>query len=202
MAAAILVRLIPQGGTCGLNRGGGGGERTIESLDRSKVVRENCVQEGANPDSIRQPPSDNLDELEGVERRRVRYANTEGIFTCALCELEFVSLYPLHEHMIGTHSDSLVEYVCAECEYVSMRPHGLKCHIPKCKGKTVLMNVELEFSCEACERSFATKRGRSQHERHAHPTVRNAKRATTRLRRVRKTDPQIGEGKPNRQRLR
>ena len=87
-----------------------------------------------------------------------------------------MKLNALHDHMTGRHPEYQVEYFCSDCDYVSGRPHGLLCHAPKCKSRAVRAPRVLGFPCEACERSFASARSRSQHERHAHPRVRNAKR--------------------------
>ena len=55
--------------------------------------------------------------------------------------------------------------------------HSVSCTRPKCKGPERHQNgPTLDHRCDQCEKSFATKSGLSQHERHAHPVACNSKR--------------------------
>ena len=156
--------------------------RPVSQNDKS-VATEGCVEGVERAHSLGSLPSNQPTGLEGVEERKVRYTKKEreSVTACHLCSQDFVKLNALHGHTTGRHPKYRVEYFCSDCDYVSERPHGLLCHAPKCKSRAVRAPRVLGFPCEACERSFASARSRSQHERHAHPRVRNAKRVPPEL---------------------
>jgi DNA-directed RNA polymerase subunit RPC12/RpoP len=82
-------------------------------------------------------------------------------------ELKHTQLVPEDKHVL---------YECTKCSKKYKSKHEAQCHIPKCKGR----NPEAEdsrFACNTCGKTFATKIGLSQHERHEHPLLRNAARA-------------------------
>lgn len=86
---------------------------------------------------------------------------------------EFLVLKDIAEHLREQHNNINVWWACLKCDKKFERLHATCCHHAKCKGTTPAVK---RFLCEACAESFDTKIGRSQHERHRHPLLRNRKR--------------------------
>jgi Reverse transcriptase (RNA-dependent DNA polymerase) len=83
-------------------------------------------------------------------------------------------------HHTTQHSDLPIEYVCNECEKIyegAERRHAALCHIPKCPGRKAA--TQPVHTCSACPMTFDSSTGLSQHERHVHPALRNAKRTAS-----------------------
>lgn len=104
----------------------------------------------------------------------------DAVIDCPKCSeqnrnISCIGAKQLNEHMMEQHPQIEVAWQCDQCEKSFSKIHAWRCHYPKCKGKTV--NPLATFNCTSCEASFESKIGLSQHERHAHPKLRNAKRA-------------------------
>jgi hypothetical protein len=78
-------------------------------------------------------------------------------------------------HISLSHKESRIRYQCTKCSKIYLSKHGALCHIPKCTGPKVAEGRNA-VKC-TCGRSFNSRVGLSQHERHEHPLVRNAARA-------------------------
>jgi len=81
----------------------------------------------------------------------------------------------LNEHVLNEHPTISLEWECDQCNKIFPKLHAWRCHYPKCKGKPD--NPLAIYECSECHKKFETKIGLSQHERHAHPSLHNAKRA-------------------------
>lgn len=79
--------------------------------------------------------------------------------------------WTLGKHIKARHKKVEVMYVCQHCDWSSANCHAVACHVPKCKGGA--QRPAGAVKCEYCSMTFGTKRGCSQHLRHAHPTVWN-----------------------------
>jgi hypothetical protein len=79
-------------------------------------------------------------------------------------------------HIQLNHKDKRVTFKCTKCLKIYKSKHGAQCHIPKCRGQNDAAEDDRSFACNSCGKTFATKVGLSQHERHEHPLVRNAAR--------------------------
>lgn len=78
-------------------------------------------------------------------------------------------------HMVERHREMEAVYVCVGCGKRYIRKHAALCHVPKCTGRAPPpANGEV---CKVCGKTYKTKSGLSQHERHEHPDVRNEARA-------------------------
>jgi hypothetical protein len=85
----------------------------------------------------------------------------------------FITLGNLDKHLIEHHISTAIQWICVECEKSFPELHGARCHIPKCRGLTLIS--EGRFRCGTCPMSFGSQRGLSTYERHAHLIVRKAK---------------------------
>ncbi len=74
---------------------------------------------------------------------------------------------------IETHAKShgkSVGWSCSKCGSEKFKSYlAVACHHGKCGGRVT--PKEHEFSCESCNRAFATAQGLGQHIRHAHPEL-------------------------------
>lgn len=109
---------------------------------------------------------------------------------CILCEkqnkrFEFLTLRMFSNHLSEQHK-IVVRWICIKCGKAFDKLHATLCHIPKCK---TINKGGKKYKCGACQESFDTETGRSQHERHRHPDVRNRKR---------KEDAEKHTGRPGR----
>lgn len=115
----------------------------------------------------------------------------EGVTNCEICRAEginmgFLLLKDLAKHLREQHWQVSIYFRCNQCARVCPSLPSWYGHKNKCKGP---IRIEPKrFRCERCDASFDTIIGRSQHERHEHPALRNSKREET----LRK------EGKPGR----
>lgn len=83
-------------------------------------------------------------------------------------------------HLTERHPRLTIRYKCEKCDKAYESYHAASCHIPKCPAaRNVEPQVEAQgqFGCEDCDKTFLTARGRSQHQRTAHPEARNLQRA-------------------------
>jgi hypothetical protein len=100
--------------------------------------------------------------------------------SCAIClqqskgDFVLLNLNNALRHAENHHQGVAVVFPCTKCGKALQTKHSAQCHVPKCKGPTV--KDDLTKICSACNRAFATERGLSQHERFAHPEIRNEKR--------------------------
>lgn len=98
---------------------------------------------------------------------------------CILCRnknksLSFLSLKDLLGHYDKHHNNTKTALKCLACAKVFPGIKNWNGHRPKCKG--FQQESDKAFKCTECALTFDTQMGRSQHERHAHPNLRNAKR--------------------------
>ena len=78
------------------------------------------------------------------------------------------------QHFRTHHQTTNVLFTCSRCKKIYNTKHAALCHIPKCPGAREELATGIQ--CDACKQFFNTRRGLSQHERAAHPLVRNTKR--------------------------
>jgi hypothetical protein len=78
------------------------------------------------------------------------------------------------EHHNIHHHGVQISFLCSRCQKEYRTKHAALCHLPKCPGPAP--NLNSGISCEICHQEFRTQRGLSQHERAAHPALRNEKR--------------------------
>jgi hypothetical protein len=81
------------------------------------------------------------------------------------------------KHIAAVHKDMALKFKCTRCNKEYIKKHSALCHMPKCSGPRAPA-IENEHKCQNCGKSFLTKSGLSQHERHQHPLIRNEKWAT------------------------
>lgn len=99
----------------------------------------------------------------------------DDIPTCPCCATRVERLRRLINHLKRAHGKRKFVFQCSCCRKTNEKYHSTSCHLPKCKGAQELTQRE-GFVCEECNRTFRTKIGLGQHERLAHPALRNAKR--------------------------
>lgn len=103
-----------------------------------------------------------------------------AIIDCPKCvenglNVSCVGSKQLNEHILNAYPTILVNWMCERCDKTYPTIHSWRCHYPKCRGS--VLNQAAEFKCSDCPMAFSTKIGLGQHERHAYPKTRNAKRA-------------------------
>jgi hypothetical protein len=77
-------------------------------------------------------------------------------------------------HIALVHKMSLTKFKCTKCNKKYISKQGAVCHIPKCTGpKNIEGNT---LTCSLCGKTFKSKSGLAQHERHEHPFTRNEAR--------------------------
>jgi hypothetical protein len=77
------------------------------------------------------------------------------------------------QHKENDHRNWIALFQCSRCGKSYKSKHSLLCHIPKCPGAPKEVD---NVAREKCPLKFRSRRGLSQHERSAHPVVRNEKR--------------------------
>lgn len=112
-----------------------------------------------------------------VEEMKVRVPLENG-GACPKCQQEGINFMhvkatELAKHFEEKHLSVRASWECTGCNKIWDKIHAWSCHWPHCKKK---IPEELAYKCENCEKSFETRVGLSQHERHEHPVVRNSKR--------------------------
>lgn len=85
------------------------------------------------------------------------------------------------KHLTEKHHGTRIKFKCGKCSKLYESKHAAICHIPKCPASKqsveCLAGEERDrLQCQECDRSYATKRGLSQHQRITHPEVRNRAR--------------------------
>ena len=97
---------------------------------------------------------------------------------CLLCSMDFLTARELANHWVRHGTMVELVFACSTCKRSWEIPHSTICHIPRCKGPAgpVVVRNHVYF-CEECLFTAASKRGVSQHERFAHPELRNAGRS-------------------------
>jgi hypothetical protein len=80
------------------------------------------------------------------------------------------------KHLELMHKGLSIDYKCTKCQKRYKTKHGALCHLPKCAGPKQPDAIG-QKKCTSYSKTFKTKSGLSQHERHEHPLVRNAHRA-------------------------
>jgi uncharacterized C2H2 Zn-finger protein len=105
--------------------------------------------------------------------------------TCNLCIQECLGNYvmfnlnnALEHHNIHHHGVAL-SFSCSRCRKTYRTKHAALCHVPKCPGP--LPAISNGISCDICLQVFKTQQGLSQHERAAHPALRNEKKGNKQL---------------------
>uniref|UniRef100_A0A3Q2YQL5 Reverse transcriptase domain-containing protein n=1 Tax=Hippocampus comes TaxID=109280 RepID=A0A3Q2YQL5_HIPCM len=93
---------------------------------------------------------------------------------CPLCGVNIWGTGTLSKHLASRHGNVKACYVCRKCNKLSSNCHSIACHVPKCT--TPLVAQLTGPSCTLCGKRFTTKRGLSQHMRHAHPSEWNEKK--------------------------
>lgn len=86
----------------------------------------------------------------------------------------FLNLKDLVCHYKEQHNNIEIELKCSSCSKSFAGIKNWNGHRSKCKGPQIVINRL--FKCVECEQSFDSLSGLSQHERHAHPKVRNLRR--------------------------
>jgi hypothetical protein len=100
--------------------------------------------------------------------------------TCNLCVKEGQGNYIMFnlnntlEHRNIYHHGVQISFTFSRCRKEYRTKYPALCHLPKCPGPPPTLYNGI--SCEICLQEFKTQRGLSQHERAAHPTLRNEKR--------------------------
>lgn len=94
--------------------------------------------------------------------------------SCPVCGLNIMGAWTLSKHLKSRHKKAKVMYTCLKCDWNSSNCHAVACHAPKCKGTNSVK--EKNEKCDQCGKGFETKRGLSQHARHAHPMIWNDKK--------------------------
>lgn len=107
-------------------------------------------------------------------------ASLEAAIGCPACSgsdvnVVFLGGKQLDAHIQKHHPTTRVEWKCELCPKTFPKLHAWRCHFAKCKGVTIIPPTP--FLCDQCTAGFESKSGLSQHERHAHPNIRNEKRA-------------------------
>lgn len=103
--------------------------------------------------------------------------------SCSVClhtaERNFLalSLNDAIKHATQRHEGSTLIFKCTNCDKEYVSKHAAQCHRPKCTGRVVPPPGAVR--CDICGAYYKSKMGLSQHERTAHPDVRNKKRAGT-----------------------
>jgi hypothetical protein len=100
--------------------------------------------------------------------------------TCAICQQRGAGAYVTQtlsdwlKHKEIHHRTWVLIFQCSGCGKSYKSKHGALCHMPKCPGAP--RDADKNVACDKCPKKFTSKRGLSQHERFAHPVVRNEKR--------------------------
>lgn len=113
-------------------------------------------------------------------------------FRCALCGVSASTATEARKHFATRHGNVPVRYSCSSCGKTSSSCHSVLCHVPKCPGPEGDRPVRA-VECEACGKTFGTRRACSIHEMHVHPKVRNRKRIAQERRKG--GPPTEGEGR-------
>jgi len=92
---------------------------------------------------------------------------------CARRNKSVLALRQFDRYTKEQHTGVRIMLRCSRYGKSFRKIHATECHIPKCKGAA---RPRLVFQCELCPDIFGTAIGRSQHERHAHPELRNRRR--------------------------
>lgn len=87
------------------------------------------------------------------------------------------------QHFASTHRQHDLCFICKYCNKSFETFRSVSAHIPKCPtlknrnaDQTSTLISEDQEKCSECQRTFFTKRGLSQHQRQAHPELRNQER--------------------------
>ncbi|XP_015596162.1 uncharacterized protein LOC107268173 [Cephus cinctus] len=102
-----------------------------------------------------------------------------GGIECPVCarnnnHILFLDMTLFSRHISQQHPQTDTKWACRICGKLWERLHPWRCHFAKCKGKPA--ERQDGHKCDSCGMFFATGVGRSMHERHMHPEIRNAKR--------------------------
>lgn len=96
---------------------------------------------------------------------------------CGACKGFFTKPSIYIQHMEDRHGKEKVRFRCSKCGLSKWRSNqSVACHFPKCKGAEPPDDHLIYFACSRCPAKFRSASGRSQHERHEHISLRNAKR--------------------------
>ncbi|XP_058810566.1 uncharacterized protein LOC131675565 [Phymastichus coffea] len=88
----------------------------------------------------------------------------------------YIKPQELARHIDEQHLNAKAKWECSRCAAVFDRCHGWIVHWSRCKGTSEQESIVYAFRCTVCEKSFKTKSDLSQHERHEHSELHNAKR--------------------------
>ena len=107
--------------------------------------------------------------------RFIELPNTQ--FNCHICIFECIKARELMEHMNLQHKANELVLRCKLCKLTFDKVHRLECHAPRCKGPPQQKTESSHpYQCDVCKERFKSLSGRSQHERHEHPAIANARR--------------------------
>ena len=103
--------------------------------------------------------------------------------SCVMCNERFTTISALQKHFCSKHRNVLLQFECAMCGRTNVKAHPISTHVPKFKGRAPApVPVKGTFCCSACDKTYATQSGLSQHKRHTHAALRNEERIAERSR--------------------
>lgn len=100
---------------------------------------------------------------------------------CNLCAQETRGNYLLYDlnnavqHFKSHHREMEICYLCDRCKKAYTSKDVAVCNVPKCPGP--VEDPTKNMRCEICKQVFRNARGLAQHERIAHPALRNEEAA-------------------------
>lgn len=93
-----------------------------------------------------------------------------SVTACPLCQSSLKTMLKAHQHFKRLHNAGKVLCLCERCGTSSETVASSVRHASMC-GSRILALSHGDHKCSHCTRTFATKRGLSQHTRRAHPSV-------------------------------
>lgn len=133
-----------------------------------------AMDEGIIDDNMANQPDNDMDK-----RITINVPLGTNVTYCEPCRIEnrlrgFLNLKELICHCKEQHNNINIVLKCKACSKTFPVLKNWNGHKPKCKGPQNVL--EKPFKYTECQLSFDTQTGRSQHERHMHPNLRNFKR--------------------------
>ena len=141
----------------------------------ARVVDNDNLPEGSQTTGVDMPQAGEAEHQHDLEGNIVLMfiPSGRGVYTCPLCPSACTHFRELKSHFAKQHPTWVLKAKCRPCGFTG-EFHSVRCHQPKCKGSAdQSASTDLKFKCALCAKSFQTKPGLGQHERHAHPVARN-----------------------------
>ena len=93
------------------------------------------------------------------------------------CDISFGDHKTWSKHVSNKHAGKSRIYIYEMCNVFFDRITCVSPHLPKCPGsREAGPDVDLEFKCPYCDKSFRRKTGLGEHRRSKHPNEIDAKR--------------------------